>query len=147
MLLRSSTAGLKALLLCGAFCVTASVIAQNHCWIKYSYDAAGNRIKREWWCGIPGDPDPEEEVKSLRAADFGFRLAPVPATDMLTLTSERVLENAEVEIVSMQGRVVLKQMANGNRINFNVAGLAVGLYVLRLREPSTEYAHEFNIVR
>lgn len=122
-------------------------IAQNHCWIKYTYDAAGNRIKREWWCGIPGDPDPQYEEKSARAADFGFRLAPVPATDMLTLTSGRVLDNAEIEIINMQGRIVLKQMANGTRTNFNVAGLAAGLYVLRLRESSAEYTREFNIVR
>lgn len=66
---------------------------------------------------------------------------------MLTLTSGRVLDNAEIEIINMQGRIVLKQMANGTRTNFNVAGLAAGLYVLRLRESSAEYTREFNIVR
>ena len=32
-------------------------VTQDHCWIKYSYDNAGNRIKRHWWCGDPNDPE------------------------------------------------------------------------------------------
>ena len=132
------------LLLCSIF-VAAMCVAQDHCWIKYSYDAAGNRIKREWWCGTPGEPDPGGEEKSAR--DFGFRLAPVPALDELTLTSERVLEHAELQIANAQGRVVLKGTVNGTRTVLNVSLLAAGLYILRLREPLVEFTSEFTILR
>lgn len=132
------------LLLCSILVATMCV-AQDHCWIKYSYDAAGNRIKREWWCGTPGEPDPGGEEKSAR--DFGFRLAPVPALDELTLTSERVLEHAELQIANAQGRVVLKGTVNGTRTVLNVSSLAAGIYILRLREHLDEFTSEFTILR
>lgn len=144
MLSRSILSRHTVLFLCACLSVTAGM-AQDHCWIKYSYDAAGNRVKREWWCGTPGEPDPGGEEKS--AKDFGFRLAPVPALDELTLTSERVLENAEVQITNAQGRVVLKRTMNGTRTVLNVSLLAAGLYILRLREPLAEFTSEFTILR
>ena len=121
--------------------------AQDHCWIKYSYDPAGNRIKREWWCGIPKEPDPGSEVKSKESQDFGFRVMPVPAADQLTFTSERSLANATLEVVNLQGRTVIKQGANGTRTVVDVSALAPGVYVLRVRDEGSEYSTEFNVLR
>lgn len=47
MQLYTSKALRSACLLWFAMNGVGGAFAQDHCWIKYSYDAAGNRIKRE----------------------------------------------------------------------------------------------------
>ena len=79
-------------LIIGTFMILGSdCIAQDHCWIKYRYDGAGNRIQRYWWCGDPTevDEEPNDDTKMIKAKDFGLRLFPNPANDLIQLRSKR----------------------------------------------------------
>lgn len=130
------------LLLVAMACLWAErALGQDHCWIRYRYDDAGNRIKREWWCGDPHQA--EGEVKMRAPASFGLSLGPVPAKDELILRSEEALENAELEITDLQGRPVLRRSVTGSSIPITVGTWANGTYSLRLRTLADEYLYTF----
>jgi len=121
--------------------------AQDHCWIKYSYDAAGNRIKRYWWCGDPTllEHEVDGEPKSDMAKDFGFRVFPNPAKENLQLSSEYELSDAHLEIVDLQGRRVHSQRVSGTRVDIDVSRFSAGLYSLDLRTDQDEYSTTFSV--
>ena len=122
----------------------AKGLAQDHCWIKYSYDPAGNRIKREWWCGDPHTIEGED--KSMAAKDFGLRTMPNPTGERLTLRSEVALENAQVELLDANGRSVLSQQITGTTAEFDVSLFATGLYTLRVHTERDEFLTTFSVV-
>src|SRR5215213_8007136 len=94
----------KSLLLVAFFAFNLDLLAQDHCWIKYNYDAAGNRIKRYWWCGDPNKAEEESgEPKSAMTADFGLRLFPDPAAENVQLISEEEVTNAQLDVADLQG--------------------------------------------
>jgi hypothetical protein len=130
--------------------VTLSVagLAQDHCWIKYNYDAAGNRIERYWWCGDPNVADSEEngEPKSAMAEDFGLRLFPNPTTDRVQLTSVMELKNAELTVLDLQGRNVHAQRCTGSTVEVDVSRWSAGRYTLRLRTEQEEYTTSFSVI-
>lgn len=133
-----------------ALCAGANtVFGQQHCWVKYTYDAAGNRIQRSWWCGQPG---PEEELlggpKAAQAEKgYGLVAAPNPANTEFTLRSEVDLAGAECRITDSQGRTVLTQRASGPTVLFNVAGFAAGAYTLHVRMDTDEFQTKILIAR
>jgi hypothetical protein len=121
---------------------------QNHCWTKYNYDAAGNRIKRYWWCGDPNTTDGEEngETKSAMSPDFGLRLIPNPAGEQVQLTSTTELSNAELNVLDLQGRMVLTQRFSGSWVELDVSRWSAGRYTLRLRTEQEEYTTSFSVI-
>jgi hypothetical protein len=146
--MRTLCATAHLVLLTIAFFTFMSVesIAQDHCWIKYSYDPAGNRINREWWCGDPNGHEEDAEPKATAARDFGLRTMPNPASDQITLRSEEALDNAQVEMLDANGRSVLSQQITGTTADFDVSRLAPGLYTLRVRTESDEFFTTFSVV-
>lgn len=122
-------------------------VAQNHCWVKYQYDAAGNRIKRYWWCGDPNEIEKEEEVKtkSAMAEDFGLRVYPNPASDALQLSSTAELANAQLEVLDLQGRRVHSERVSGTLVSIDVSGWSAGRYTLVLRREQEEYTTSFSV--
>ena len=121
-------------------------LAQEHCWIKYSYDPAGNRIKREWWCGDPNGHEEDGEPKTAAAKDFGLRTMPNPVSDQITLRSEEALDNAQVELLDANGRSVLSQQITGTTAEFDVSRFAPGFYTLRVRTERDEFLTTFSVV-
>lgn len=121
-----------------------TLLAQDHCWIKYSYDAAGNRIERRWWCGDPhvleGGP------KMMAESSFGLTLAPNPTRDLLSLTSETEMANATVTITNSEGRAVQTIRMNGKRMELDVSTYDAGAYMLVLRNGQEEYQKRFTVV-
>ena len=136
---------LQALLFTVSLLFASDLFGQNHCWIKYTYDAAGNRIERKWWCGDPHVAD-EDETKSMEQAAFGFMLAPNPARDNLVLTSEADMANASVSITSGDGRTVHNTRMNGGRMEFDISAYEAGQYILTLRSGQEEYQSRFTVV-
>ena len=138
---------MRTLLLSTFLLLGLATVAQDHCWIKYSYDAAGNRIKRYWWCGDPTilEHEVDGEPKSDMAKDFGFRVFPNPAKENLQLSSEYELSDAHLEIVDLQGRRVHSQRVSGTRVDIDVSRFSAGLYSLDLRTDQDEYSTTFSV--
>ena len=139
----------KILVAVALFAGANTVFGQQHCWVKYTYDAAGNRIQRSWWCGVPG-PD-EELLGGPKAAQaekgYGLVAAPNPANTEFTLRSEVDLAGAECRITDSQGSTVLTQRASGTTSVFNVAGFAAGAYTLHVPMDTDEFQTKTLIAR
>lgn len=73
-------------------------------------------------------------------------LMPVPANDVLTLTSEDAMDNAIVEILNMEGRSMQTNKLSGYTLVLDVFQLATGNYILRIRTEDEEYSTRFNVV-
>lgn len=140
-------ASARKLVTCTLFLVGLTVVGQNHCWVKYQYDAAGNRIKRYWWCGDPNEIEKEEEVKSLptMSEDFGLRVYPNPASDAVQLSSTADLANAQLEVLDQQGRRVHSERVSGTLVSIDVSGWSAGRYTLVLRREQEEYTTSFSV--
>lgn len=64
-----------------------------------------------------------------------FSLSPNPATDLITINTQRDLNSAVVEIVTIDGRTVNTMNAvRGNRIEIATDQLPNGVYFLRVME-------------
>ena len=138
---------LTLVLIGGAAC-GMEAIAQtppDHCWVKYIYDQAGNRIKREWWCGVPGGWDENGNPKTLPANAIGVRAYPNPADQTLELVTDTEIQEGEAVIRDEQGRVVLRQWIRGLRTQFDVSDLSNGLYLLDLKVAEVEYSTKFTV--
>lgn len=120
-------------------------VAQDHCWIKYSYDGAGNRIERKWWCGDPNEVEHDDDP-SMAAQSFGFSVAPNPTSDRFTLLSEQAVENAALELLNAEGRSAIKITMNGTRCDVDVSKLEAGTYVLTLRTALDEFQSRITVV-
>lgn len=133
-----------------AACFPASqAVAQNtdHCWIKYLYDAAGNRIERNWWCGDPNEADHDADPKMMAQNTFGLHLAPNPAKDAFSLFSETPLENVAIELVDSEGRPALRTVMNGSRCEVDVSTLPPGIYLVVVRSGQVEYQSRVVVAR
>jgi len=147
MLTHRSTSSLIGLVF--ALFPVDDLAAQQHCWVKYTYDIAGNRIQRSWWCGQPSHDDELPGVPKSAQADKGYGLvaAPNPANTEFTLRSEVDLSGASCRITDGQGRTVLTQKGSGTSVVFNVAGFATGAYTLHVRMETDEFQTKILIAR
>lgn len=137
-----------ALVYVGAMSLGTAVVAQtppDHCWVKYSYDPAGNRIKREWWCGDPGGTDENGTPRSHTVNTIGVRAYPNPADQALELVTDTAIQEGEAVVRDEQGRVVLRQRIQGFRTQFDLSDLANGLYLLELKVAEVEYSTKFTV--
>lgn len=62
---------------------------------------------------------------------IGINLYPSPATDVLHVSANRPI--AEVTMMDMSGRTVLRQGVTGEDLTFNVADFRAGRYLMQLR--------------
>lgn len=138
---------IKSLLLVAFFAFNLDLLAQDHCWVKYNYDAAGNRIKRYWWCGDPNQAEEESgEPKLAMTADFGFGLFPNPAADRVRLMSEEEVIDAQLDVMDLQGRTLHSQRFTGTLVDIDVSRWSAGRYTLRLRTELEEYTTSFSVM-
>lgn len=72
-----------------------------------------------------------------------FQLYPNPATEYITLSLNTKAENAVVEILSLEGKVLQRQLMNNNQLRLSVQGLNSGTYWLRLTTASGIQTQKF----
>lgn len=111
------------------------------CYIKYDHDAAGNRTAKYWYCCCGAstsgtDPDSVRTQKhtlaSLELEDVSMQLQPNPATTRLTVTVDRALEEATIEVYDMNGHRMRAEALIGASMEIDLQGLSRGAYALRL---------------
>lgn len=129
--------------------IASASLAQNpdHCWIKYTHDAAGNRIHREWWCGDPDEAEHESEPKSVSSNGFGVHAAPNPATATLTIRFDvPPEEEIHIEVLSISGQLMESRNATKAPIELDVSSYSNGAYSLHLHIGNSEYVKRFNVL-
>jgi Secretion system C-terminal sorting domain len=110
------------------------------CKVRYIYDQAGNRTKREWYCwtgggggdhfGVNGGAGKHAEGGLLEANSL--RTAPNPASEVLSLQLATVAEGAVVAVTDLQGRVLMTQPMRSDRMELPIADLSNGTYAVRV---------------
>lgn len=134
------------MILCGLLLVgTDHLLAQENCTVLYNYDAAGNRIKRYWYCF---DHDPNDDKAMQEAGGLsqnGLTLFPVPAQAIVSVRLDSAVVNATLEVSDAQGKVLLSERMSGATHDVNVIDLSNGMYHLRVIQGREYFLSSFTV--
>lgn len=137
---------LALFIFCGIF-VSELVVGQqlppNECGIVCTYDAAGNRLKRVYFCNNGSDPYPmrterkdiqQDGSKNMEEYQRVDALYPNPTTGKFFVTFSRELKNAKVLLTDINGKVIQQFIGNGYKLNFDLSSVASGVYLVRIED-------------
>lgn len=107
-----------------------------------TYDAGGNRIKREYYCNNSSNRIANPELaKQQEAASAGFdevdALYPNPTTGKFYITFSKAIDNATVQIVDVNGKAVQRVKGSGTRMEFDLSGQPGGTYFIIIQTTGT----------
>jgi hypothetical protein len=80
--------------------------------------------------GIWKRPLSEMGIEQINNTENNIAIYPSPATDNLTIES---LQKLEIEILNIQGQIILQQSIPQGKTDIDISGLAKGIYILRLK--------------
>lgn len=111
--------------------------------ICFTYDAAGNRIKRESTCGISerSNEAPWTNAQTDNPAISGI-IAPNPNNGSFEVRLEATpdeAESARFELYDSNGRLVSKWPLQGLNTQLDISGKPAGQYFLLLRSEELRY--------
>lgn len=120
----------KLFLLVSAICWLQTMYGQNE--ICYTYDAAGNRTKRQLCCTncLNGPHSGDRQQASSEAAGK-LLLVPNPTTGLFRLESAGVPENAQLLILDMAGKVLISRQFGDGQID--LSAFPPGTYIVNLK--------------
>ncbi|HRP34111.1 MAG TPA: T9SS type A sorting domain-containing protein [Agriterribacter sp.] len=121
-----------------SFQTIAQEIPAGSCGLLMTYDAAGNRIKREYYCNNGSNRISSPELaKQQEAASTGFEevdaLYPNPTTGKVYITFSKPLDNAVIQILDVNGKVIQKVKGRGTRLEFDLSGQPGGTYFILIK--------------
>lgn len=125
--------------------IKAQSIPPNTCGILYTYDNAGNRTKREYFCNNSGrmaNEPPMAVIKDTAATaaqpETSFQvvdaLYPNPTTGIFYIRFGKALENAIIHIIDNNGKVIQQTKASGTQVTFDLSSMASGVYFVRIND-------------
>ena len=121
---------------------------QGNCAIKFTYDAAGNRIKRVESCGGLIQKASEADLANSQANEESNDepmaqkpnddldiavLFPNPTSATCIVSLNKEVTNATLVLYDNQGKQVYYEQINGKDIPLNLAGLSSGSYIVIIR--------------
>jgi hypothetical protein len=117
--------------------ITNFVEAQSiqGCNIQYSYDKAGNRIKRNKECLTYSPLRPVlTQQDSSKMIGLAMQVYPNPASEVITVKTSEFLLNSTIEILDISGKIVFNSSFMGNQLKINIHHLAQGTYHVNLKD-------------
>ena len=120
----------------------AQEIPVGSCGLLMTYDAAGNRIKREYYCNNGSNRIAAPAVaQQENAASAGFEevdaLYPNPTTGKFYITFSKAIDNATVQIVDVSGKVIQRLKGSGTRLELDLSNQPGGLYFIIIQTAGT----------
>ncbi len=108
-------------------------IPVGSCGLLLTYDAAGNRIKREYYCNNGSSRiAPQELAKEIEAAATGFEeveaLYPNPTTGRFFTTFSKPIDQSVIQILDVNGKLIQQVKGSGNRLEFDLSHQPSGTY-------------------
>jgi len=110
--------------------------------IVYTYDAAGDRIDREYV--VNNTTSDVSDVNKIDTAALAKKLNeqvlkvdalyPNPTTGQITVRLVKPLQNGLVQIMDVAGRIVINATANGSILNYDLSRFAAGVYFLHIEQ-------------
>lgn len=113
-------------------------IPSGSCGLLMTYDAAGNRIKREYYCNNgSGRISNPELTKQQEAASTAFEevdaLYPNPTTGKFYITFSKAIDNAIIQVADLNGKVIQKVKGRGTRLEFDLSNQPGGTYFILIK--------------
>jgi hypothetical protein len=87
------------------------------------------------------------EVGVSNLSELTFGVYPNPATDNIILTSGIDLDNAQLLIFDLQGKIVSSSRISGTLVQISVENLATGLYNVMLVNGDSKSTSRLEIMR
>jgi hypothetical protein len=110
----------------------------NTCGIVNVYDAAGNRTKRVYFCNNGTDPYPSKKANQQKGITEEFQyvdaLYPNPTSGKFSITFGKALNNADVFLIDINGKVIRQFKATGNKVDFDLSSASAGVYFVRIED-------------
>lgn len=118
-------------------CAFSQEIPSGSCGLLMTYDAAGNRIKREYYCNNGSNRIANPELaKQEEAASAGFEevdaLYPNPTTGKFYITFSKAIDNATIQVLDVNGKVVQRVKGSGTRLEFDLSNQPSGTYFISI---------------
>lgn len=153
---------MKKLFLIALFVIIKSIEgfaqSQEPCYIKYTYDMTGNRVKREFLCGEengggggPIDPEEPEDPNARPAGNNGntdnnsvnyvhylVKVFPNPSASIFNLSVDKVAENASFRVITSKGQVLVQGKIMGLITQIDLSAFATGNYYLEISNGRLE---------
>ncbi len=111
---------------------SAQTIPAGYCGVEYSYDAAGNRIKRKYVCvsalntlaSVPA----EETVEPLISGIY-----PNPNDGRFSVNFSKAIPVTQILILDVGGKIVGREMISGTKTGIDISHLPDGIYFISLK--------------
>lgn len=109
------------------------MIGQNK--IKYSYDDAGNRIKREIVLNTTRAVEVSTSVFTEELAQRGVKIYPNPTQGQLVIEISDVekAKSSSLSVLNLKGQTVARVMVISNITNLDISSEPSGTYILQIR--------------
>ena len=134
------------------------------CYIQYTYNASGHRIKREYvgGCGRPASKDDMEEmvkhavsdsITGIRTElirkdlDTKIRVYPNPTFDILNIQSDHVEINGLYSITTLNGHQVLEGAIKDGTTSVDISRYLSGAYILTIRSQDHHIMYCTKIIK
>lgn len=110
--------------------------------VRYSYDAAGNRVKREIVMSSSPSLSPKKQMSYTDdiADDYKVKITP-SAQDgivLVEIVSRTDLQEGSVDVFSVKGMRVLTTMTSGGRVTIDLSDKRSGVYILHVNVGGNE---------
>lgn len=130
---------LTAFLLLFFFRSQAQSIPSGQCGLQYTYDAAGNLLKREYVCNnAPSggriaafqEADTTAATKETTEVQLVDALYPNPTTGLFRISFVKPLNNAAVRLFDNTGRLLKQYNASGSVLPVDISAFVPGMYYI-----------------
>ena len=85
-------------------------------------------------CNLPSN-EFEVIVSAIESELHGFSIYPNPAKDEITVEN-RGMQEVKIEIVSINGRVLISKESNEHEVKMDLSNVSPGLYLLKMDLPN-----------
>jgi hypothetical protein len=114
-----------------SFAAAAQEIPVGSCGYLYQYDAAGNRISREYYCNNGARAAVAEPQTAFEAVEA---LYPNPTTGKFYITFRQPLDNAAIRILDVNGRTVENFKISGSKVEVVLTNQPAGIYFIVIND-------------
>lgn len=117
--------------------IPLSIAGQNK--LKYTYDAAGNRIKKEILLTSTRSEEVSTTVFTEEFSKNVVKIYPNPTQGQLAveISDAEKAKSANLTIFNLQGKIVTKAIVISNITNLDISSEPSGVYILQINIDGT----------
>lgn len=132
--------------LVGLFILSSELLAQGggqvvitNCYIRYQYDAAGNRVKRDFYCYYDPISSKSLPLDSTQTIADDLMVYPNPASTSFTIVLPSGIEQATAVLYNASGQTLHTQAISSSSAVVNTHALPAGVYMLIVHTERNKY--------